>query len=255
MSLPTDADRSWVLHLDLPPGPHTCADLHPVVYGVRLDHGAKPWPWFRDGRGWWSLSTPSDTVLQEALWLVDLEQLGYHPVETRRPFLEEVLGELRARAARLGATVRPVGSVDDALRRVAAVQARAELEHAVLQVLVTRADQAPVPNIDWMRALEGAGFRHGDGDMYWLDHEATEIGAEPYSDDAWFHPAGPPLRNVQLYVPVRDVRDLEGTAERLAALAEAVAAPLGMVAVTLEGRAFHAGLAAAAARKVREALG
>jgi nucleotide-binding universal stress UspA family protein len=209
---------------------------------------------FRDDRGWWSLSTNQPLPLHEVVWLVDLDQLGYHPVETHRPFLEEVLATLSERAESIQATVRPATSIEDALRRVERVRKHAELEQAVMVVLLSRTDQAPVPNEEWMHGLEVAGLRHGDGDLYWAEHQRTEICAEPWSDNGWFHPGGPPFRNVALHVRISDVADLVKAAQRLHFLAQKVTEVMDVVAVSPDGRAFHPDLAVAEALRIRKQL-
>jgi hypothetical protein len=117
----------FVIRVDLPPREFTTADLYEHVYGVRLDDGAKPWPYFRDAqtKDWWSLSTPSRFPLDAFAWMIDLDQLAYKPFSEAQAFLEAVLPELEARAARFGGTAkadrrRPLFSVAQTLAQWAA---------------------------------------------------------------------------------------------------------------------------------------
>jgi len=240
MPLPDAARTSWVLRLVLPEGDRTCSDVYEAVYGVQLHHGAKPWPWFLDAKGqWWSLSTDQPLPLTEVLWLVDLDQLGFHPPETHRPHLEGVLAELQERAATLGGEVRPAVSVEAALARVERIHRRSELEQALMKVILVRVDQTPVPNREWMRGLAAAGLILGDGDLYWMDHQRGEICAEPWTENGWFHPEGPALTSIALHIRISAVDDLELAAEALHALAEKVVAAMDVVAVSPSGHAFH----------------
>src|SRR5262249_36906684 len=114
----------FVIFVDLPPRPWTTADLYEHVYGVRLNDGAKPWPYFRDAqtKRWGSLSTRGKFPVDAPAWMIDLDQLAYKPLPEAQAFLEAVLPELETRAARFGGSAEAEGGVEDALAKMSRVR-------------------------------------------------------------------------------------------------------------------------------------
>src|SRR5262249_30245421 len=102
----------FVIFVDLPPGEWTTADLYEHVYGVRLNDGAKPWPYFLDAqtRQWGSLSGVGKYPVDALVWMIDLDQLAYKPLGEAHAFLEAVLSELEERVARFGGSAEAEGT-------------------------------------------------------------------------------------------------------------------------------------------------
>lgn len=223
MKLPDAAANAWVIHLELPPGQHTCADLAAAVNGVQPDHGAKPLPWFlgADDR-WWSLSGAYELEVRAALWLVDLNQLAYHPESTHLPFLRDVAAELEARARRVGGSIRADGSPEAAVERIAEVRAREQHRTARLVASVLVPGGADVPT--WARALGRSGMQLGDGDLFW----DGAVCAEP--SGGYFHPRDRSTKFDRVDVHVRFARADDAALARVGALAARIAeAALGSV--------------------------
>lgn len=224
-----------------------CRDLHPHVYGLHLDHGAKPWPFYRDAKtgAWWSLSTPSDVPLDAALWKIDLVQLAYHR-NTAEQWLRGVLEDLEAAAAKLGARSVPEGSVANALEKMERAVVLQSIRQARLGILVVARSRDGHTVDEWWRALEQAGFDWGDGDLFWLPLGTGELCAEPFSRSGYFHPgdrASGRVRfpDVQLHIRLRDILgDPHGALARAEGIAAAVANTLGAQLRTTAGDAWNA---------------
>lgn len=251
----------FVVFVDLPLREWTTADLYEHVYGVRLNEGAKPWPYYRDSetRQWWSLSNPGTTPIDALAWMIDLQQLAYKPFPEAKDFLETVLPELEARAARFGGSTEAETSVEEALAKMHGVRKKLKVRDYEVTIIVAAPEGSAYGVTDWWRALEGVGLEYGDGNLFWLYNEAfTEDSsepyelfcAEPYSVSGYFH-AGDHGGNVQLpdvaiHFRARDVADPVALLRRMAVVAENLAASLGAILLTDGGRPFE--LAAAEAR-------
>lgn len=260
----------YVLFVDLPARAWTTADLHEHVYGVRLDDGAKPWPYFRDAvtGEWWSLSLPGEYSVDALAWMIDLDQLAYRQPDDARRFLEGVLPELEARAKRFGGVLVPELSIAEALAKM--VEVRELVRIRDYEVTIVVAPAGPGYRVaEWWRALEGAGLQWGDGDLFWLYNEAfTEDGAEPYelfcaephSAPGYFHPgdleSSVRFPDVGLHFRARRVSEPVELLRRMHRIAERVASSLGAVLRTDGGQPFELPAAeaelAAALRRIRE---
>jgi hypothetical protein len=256
----------YVIFVDLPPRDWTTADLYDHVYGVRLDDGAKPWPYFRDARTrqWWSLGVPGEDPVDALAWMIDLDQLAYKPLPKARAFLEAVLPELEARASRFGGSVEAECGVIDALAKMGRVREMLKVRDYQVTIVVAAPKGSAYGVSEWWQALEGVGLKYGDGNLFWLYNEAaTEDGpepdelfcAEPYSVPGYFHAGdrGSRVRfpNVALHFLARDVPDPVALLHRMAQLAEHLAAMLGAVLLTDGGQPFDV---AAAEARLRDAL-
>jgi hypothetical protein len=259
----------FVIFVDLPPREWTTADLYEHVYGVRLDDGAKPWPYFRDARTsqWWSLSTRSKFPVDALAWMIDLNQLAYKPLGEAQAYLEAVLPELEARAARFGGSAEPEGTVPDALAKMGRVREMLRVRDYQVTMVVAAPKGSGYGVAEWWQALEGVGLEYGDGNLFWLYNEAAaEDGsepyelfcAEPYSRPGYFHPRdrGGKVRfpDVALHFRARDVPDPVALLRRMAQVAEQLATRLGAVLLTDGGRPFELAAAEANLGRALEAL-
>ncbi len=252
-----------VVHVALPHGTWTTADLYEHVYGVRLHDGAKPWPHFRDAASgrWWSLSSPGKFRVEALAWMIDLDQLAYKPLDEARAFLQGVFAELAERAARFGGVAAPELDVERALVEMGRVREMLKVrEHRV--TVVVAAPPGSAYEVDaWWRALELVGLRHGDGDLFWRYDDADDEGeegprelfcAEPHSVRGYFHAGdrGRPTRfpDVALHFRARDVADPVALLRAMADVAQRLASRLGARLLDEEGRAFD--LAGVEARTV-----
>lgn len=238
----------FLVRIELPSGRVLrCRDLHPHVYGLHLDHGAKPWPYYRDAQTgeWWSLSTPSDVPLDAALWKIDLVQLAYHR-STAEQWMRGVLEDLEAAAAKLGARSVPEGSVANALEKMERAVALHSIRQASLGILVVARSREGHTVDEWWRALEQAGFVWGDGDLFWLRLGTGELCAEPFTRSGYFHPgdrASGRVRfpDVQLHIRLANIiGDPHGALTRASEIAATVANTLGAQLTTTAGDAWSA---------------
>jgi hypothetical protein len=127
-----------VIFVHLPPRAWTAADLYEHVYGVRLNDGAKPWPYFRDAqtKQWWSLSGHYTYPVDALAWMIDLDQLAYKPLGEAQAYLEAVLPELEERAARFGGLVEAEGTVPEALAKMARVREMLQIRDYQVTIVV-----------------------------------------------------------------------------------------------------------------------
>ena len=256
----------FVVAVDLPPRDWTTADLYEHVYGVRLDDGAKPWPYFRDAqtKQWWSLSTPGKYPVDALAWMIDLDQLAYKPPDEARAFLEGVLPELEARAAQFRGSAEAEGSIQDALAKMGCVREMLKVRDYQVTIVIAAPEGRAYGVTEWWQALEGGGLEYGDGNLFWLYNEAVaEDGSEPYelfcaepfSVPGYFHAGdrGGRVRfpDVALHFRARDVPDAVALLLRMALVAEQLASRLGAVLLAEDGQSFD--LAVAEAR-LRQAL-
>lgn len=267
IDLSTPDPEAWTLHLDLPEGAApTATALYYVAAGVAAEHGAKPQPmyWDADEKAWWSLSATSERPIDRLVWTVDLVQLSFHEADTHRPFLESVLAELSARAASIGAKIRPAISVSEALYKLPQVVQRHELRNAQIEIRVFAPEPAPVRA--WWEALEKAGLHIGDGDMFWVDAESLgypeeyfEICAEPKSSQGYFHPGDldgkTTFPDVSLTFSIMEPEDPVAVLADLERLAEGLAGRLRGRISDAEGRPWARDAALDRIHEVRRALG
>lgn len=254
-TLPEDASHSWVLAVDLPERPFLCSELFPALYGVRLDHGARPWPFFRDGDGpWWAMNEPYALPAGSVVLLVDLDQLGYHPPESRRPFLVEVVTELQRRLAPIGARLRPDCTLDEALAKTDQVHQQMALAQIRVAALVRHTEgERPTMEQGWA-AMEEAGLVPGEGDLLWREvpGETERICVEPIGEPGALAPtqraSGRPFPDLALWIRVFKLRRPVGAVGLLGKVAQRVAAPLGAVVVDDQGAPWTDGTARARLR-------
>lgn len=259
----------YVIFVDLPPRDWTTADLYEHVYGVRLDDGAKPWPYFRDAhtKQWWSLSTPAKYPVDALVWMIDLDQLAYKPSHEARTFLEAVLPELEARAARFGGAAEAEGGVHDALAKMGRVREMLKARDYQVTIVVAAPKGSTYGVTEWWQELEGVGLEYGDGNLFWLYNEAaTEddpepyelFCAEPYSVPGYFHASDRGGRvgfpDVALHFLARDVPDPVALLHRMAQVAESLAARLGAVLLTDRDQPFDIVAAEARLRRAMKKL-
>ena len=243
----------FVIHADLPSGSWSASRLHEQAYGVLLDDGAKPWPYYRDAqtREWWSLSLPSAASVDALAWMIDLNQLAYKPWDEAEAFLETALRELAERADRLGGTIEPEFSISDALAEMVRVREMLRIRdhEAIILVAAPRGQSYRVE--EWWNGLQAVGLEIGDGDLFWLYNEAYDeqgsepyewFCAEPYSLPGYFHQgdfAGSvAFPDVALRFRIRDVPDAESLLRRMAVTAQELAERLGAGLYDVDGRPF-----------------
>ncbi len=240
------AREAFVVHVDLRGATPTVAEIYAGVSGFRPEHGAKPWPHYRDADTgeWWSLNTAHPTRLDRLAWLMDLHQLAYHSRPEARAFLEGVLPELAAAATSIGGLARPEGSVDDALRKMAEFEARRAITEAEALILVAAPAGNAFPVRAWWDALQGAGLALGDGNLFWhYDADGNELFcAEPFTRLGYFHrgdlDSNVTFPDVALRFRVRTAEDPERRLEAMHGYATAVATTLGAQLLDAEGNPF-----------------
>lgn len=239
----------FLVFVELPQREWTTADLYEHVYGVRLDDGAKPWPYFRDARTkeWYSLSTAEPYPTDALVWMIDLQQLAYKPLDKAQDYLEEVIPELMGRAAKLGGSVQPASSIPDALAKMGRVQELLAIRDYEVRIVVTAPNEGTYDVAQWWQALEEVGLVYGDGDLFWLYNKSNSepyelFCAEPFSQSGYFHPAdrGSNVRfsDVSLFFRAREAPDPIALLRRMAEVAEHLAARLGAVLLTENGQPF-----------------
>ena len=245
----------YVIYLDLPPDRQLKkADVYEYVYGIRLDDGAKPWPYYRDAstKKWWSLGSPTDVEIDSLVWMIDLQQLSYRPRDDAEQYLEEVLSELAARAEELGAVAAPECSVGAALEKMGRVVRMLRIRDYTVRILVAAPKGSFYSVAEWWEALEGVGLTYGDGNLFWLLNESfSEDGsepyelfhAEPYSQPGYFHSGDlhSPVRfpDVALSFRARTVSQPIAVLRCMAAIAQELADRLGATLLTGNGDPFH----------------
>ena len=255
-----------VVIVDLPPRKLTTRDVHQHVYGVCLDDGAKPWPYYKDAESkeWWSLSTPGDAEVDSLAWMIDLSQLAYKSRNDARYFLETVLPKLTRRATQFGAVAEPECSVPAALDKMDRVSEMLKVRDYQVTIVVAAPWARPVHIAKWWQALESVGLSIGDGDLFWLyndntyeDHsEPSELFcAEPYSLPGYFHPGdikgSVAFPDVALHFRARDFGQPVPLLHRMAKIAEQLAQALGATLLTSDGHPFRLDVAES---ELKEAL-
>jgi FtsZ-interacting cell division protein ZipA len=183
--------------------------------------------------------------------MVPLDQLGYKPRGDAQSYLEALLPELEARAARFGGTARPESSVPAALAKMDRVKAMLRVRDYEVRIVVAAPQGHAYRVAEWWRALEGVGLEYGDGNLFWLYSETDAddysgpyelFCAEPYSQPGYFHVGdlGGHFRfpDVALHFRVRDIPDPTALLHRMTEVAKELAARLGAVLLTGSGRPF-----------------
>jgi hypothetical protein len=149
-----------VVFVDLRRRNWSTADLYEHLYGVRLNDGAKPWPYLRDAqtKHWWSLSTAGKHSVDALACRIDLDQLAYMPFPEAQAFLETVLPELESRAARFGGSAEAEGSVEEALAKMGRVREMLKVRDYQVTIIVAAPKGSAYGVRDWWGALEGVGL-------------------------------------------------------------------------------------------------
>ena len=249
-----ERNRNFVIYVRLPPERmFTVADVHPYVYGMCLEDGAKPWPHYRDAetQKWWSLSRPSEKQLDVLAWLINLEQLAYKSREQATAFLEGVLPELAAAATQFGATTEPECTVPTALEKMDRCLQRLRLENARAQIIVVAPAGKPYTVRQWWEALAGIGLELGDGDLFYRYNDLFSddelqpdelFCAEPYSEAGYFHPGdldGPVVfPDIALHFKIRDFLQPVVVLEEMMKVANQLAAHLNAQLLTVDRTPF-----------------
>lgn len=251
-----ERNRNFVIYVRLPPERvFTVADVHPYVYGMRLEDGAKPWPHYRDAKTqeWWSLSRPSEKQLDELAWLIDLEQLAYKSREQATAFLEEILPELSTVAAQFGATTEPESTIPTALEKMEQCLQHLRLENARAQIIVAAPKGQTYTVRQWWEALSSNGLEWGDGDLFYYYNDLLSdedvyqpdelFCAEPYSEEGYFHPGdldGPVVfPDVALHFKIRDFPQPVVVLEAMAQVANQLSVQLNAQVLTVDGTHFN----------------
>ncbi len=229
-----------LIRVQLPPRQLTVSELLPHVYGLHLNDGAKPWPYYfdaTDGR-WWSLSTPTSTVVGGLAWMIELKQLRYRPRRDAEDFLDRVYYDLEQAAARFGATIQPECSPTEALVKLDRVVKFLTTRDYEVKLIVRAPEGTAYPVSQWWRACEQAGLEYGDGNLFWMletkpgKRRPIELFCvEPYSIPGYFHrrdlESDKQYPDVRLSFRVRDFRDPRSVLKRMHATATSLAQSLG----------------------------
>ena len=253
---PTHYDGTQLLiRVRLPDHDLTIADVYDHVYGMHLNHGAKPWPYYRDaGTGkWWSLSTNADTSLDRLAWMISLDQLHYHPRPEAEDFLHTVYSDLKDAAERIGGTAEPECDVDDALSKMDRVVELLAIRDVEMTILVRAPDGGAYTVAEWWQSCEKSGLTYGDGNLFWLLNEkASEdndepyeyFSVQPYSQPGYFHRSdlnsSIAFPDVALSFRVRDFNNPHDVLDKMIAIASLLADNLGATVAELNGSAFDA---------------
>jgi hypothetical protein len=258
LALPTQYDGTqFVVHAVLPAGKTLArADVYGAAYGIRLDDGAKPWPYCRDARtgAWFSLSVPTPDPLDALVWMIDLGQLLYRSREAASDFLNGVLPELADAAARFGARAVPESDVPTALTKMSRVEAWLRVRDREAVILITAPNGGAFAVRGWWRAFVNAGMVWGDGDLFWAHGDGAEgdeaedgneelFHAEPFSTNGYFHRSD---LNSEMGFPdaalrfrLRDAPDAVARLREMARVAAQVAGELGADLKTTDGKPFR----------------
>lgn len=241
-----------VISVILPDKTVTIADVYDHVYGMYLDDGAKPWPYYRDADSgeWWSLNTKTDVVLDALAWMLPLDQLKYKPRHDAKAFLEQVYFDLEAAAGRFGARAVPESSVADALNKMDCVEKISAIRDYAITILVCGPEGCSYNVAEWSRACEAAGLHYGDGNLFWRLNEAapenpTEpdeyFAVEPYTQPGYFHhdDLHSSFPDVALSFRVRDFLDPQTVLRKMASTAASLAAHLDARVLSPSGKAFE----------------
>src|SRR5262249_25623427 len=130
------------------------------------------------------------------VWMIDLKQLAYKPLPEAQAYLEAVLPELEARAARFGGSARPESTVPEAIARMGRGSEMQQVRDYRVTVVVAAPRGQAYGVAKWWQALEGVGLAHGDGDLFLLHNEEADgdgcepyelFCAEPHSRPGYFH--------------------------------------------------------------------
>jgi len=245
-------DSQFVIFANLPSRELIASEIYDDVSGIKLEDGAKPWPYFRNAqtKEWWSLSVPVDHPIDKLVWMIDIRSLAIKEREDALAFLEEVLVELEERAARIGATIEPECPLADALARMDEATHVLSLRDYEVQIIVAAPGKKSYRVSVWWKALQDVGLAHGDGDLFWMyDDDGTELFcAEPFSVPGYFHPGNTQgslsFPDVALHFRARDVADPNAILGQMADTAGQLARCLGAIVLTQDGVPFNLSSAA-----------
>jgi len=254
--LPTYYDGTQlVIRVQLPDRDLTIEHVYDHVSGMRLDDGAKPWPFYRDANTgqWWSLNTNANTPIDRLVWMIPLEQLRYKPRPEAEHFLDTVYAELENAAKEFGGSSEPECNVDDALSKMDGVAELLAVRDTEVVILVRAPDGGAYTVADWWQACEKSGLTYGDGNLFWLLNESASedndepyeyFSVEPYSQSGYFHlgDLSSPVMfpDVAFSFRVRDFADPSGVLDKMVAMATSVADHLGADLLAPDGSAFDA---------------
>lgn len=254
-----------VVEVELPSQPLSTADVYRHVYGLHLDDGAKPWPYYRDAssRQWGSLASQTEAPLDRLVWMISLDQLRYRSRRDAELYLVQVYEDLEDAAAQFGGVSRPECSVDEALQKMDRVRDLLAIRDARITIVV-RAPEDEAYSVDqWWDACEQAGLQYGDGNLFWLPNNGELplrgpdelFCVEPYTQSGYFHVGdrGSPLQfpDVAFSFRIRDFAEPEFVLERMAETAERLASLLGAELCSATGAPFHRGAAQEKLQRVR----
>lgn len=253
-------DSQFVIFANLPSRELIASEIYDDVSGIKLEDGAKAWPYFRNAqtKEWWSLSVPVDHPIDKLVWMIDIRSLAIKEREDALAFLEEVLIELEERAARIGATIEPECPLADALARIDEAMHLLRLRDYEVQIIVAAPANKSYRVSDWWKALQDVGLTHGDGDLFWMyDDDGTELFcAEPFSVPGYFHPGDTQgsltFPDVALHFRARDVADPNAILGQMAGTARQLARRLGAIVLTQDGDPFNLSSAAHELSRVLE---
>jgi hypothetical protein len=257
--VPTQYDGTQlVVGVRLPDHNVSIVDVYDHVYGMHLDDGAKPWPYYRDANTgeWWSMSTRSNMAIDALVWMIPLDQLRFKPRPLAEEFLDTVYFELEQAAAQIGGTAEPECSVQDALSKMDCVVKLQAIRDFTMTILVCAPEGNSYTVAEWWQACEQAGLQYGDGNLFWLLNDSASedndepyeyFSVEPYSQPGYFHRGDlnsmVTFPDVALSFRVRDFKNPGGVLDKMSAIAEAIATDLGANLKSSNGIAFDSSAA------------
>jgi hypothetical protein len=250
----------FIISVILPSKHLTTTDVYDYVYGVCLNDGAKPWPYYQDSntKQWWSLSSKSDVPIQSLVWMISLKQLQYRPKILAQKFLEEVLPVLSESAQKFEGITVPECDIIGALAKMDSVVRMLEIHDKNMTILVCAPEGKTYTVWEWWDACTTIGLQHGDGDLFWLmndeeqdiDQETQDsiepyeyFSVEPYSQEGYFHigdlKSSISFPDVALSFRIRDFRHPDLVLQKMADVAIALANYLHAQVLTTEGTSFE----------------
>lgn len=254
--LPTFYDATQLLiRVQLPGRNLTIADVYDHVYGMHLDDGAKPWPYYRDADtgDWWSLNTNANTSIDRLAWMIPLDQLRYKSRPEADDFLKNVYTELAEAAGHFGGTAEPECNVDDALSKMDRVVELIAVRDFEMTLLVGAPDGGEYTVAEWWQACDKSGLTYGDGNLFWLLNESSSedndepyeyFSVEPFTQPGYFHRAdlnsSVTFPDVALSFRVGDFDNPQDVLDKMVATARLLADNLGAIVLEPSGSVFDA---------------